>query len=116
LSRAGYRCGLFGKLHLGPAFQGMTEPRGDDGFEVYEWAHDPFHGSPNNAYHQWLRTNHPQLWEEAKRDLVTPEQGDFNHSLTAFDRMPKEGHYSTWVTERAQEFITGGDERPFFAL
>lgn len=109
LASAGYRTGLIGKLHLSAAFQGRTEDRVDDGFAVYEWAHDPFHGSPENAYHRWLAKEHPQLWEGATGDVVTPEMENFTHADTAFDAMPTEAHYSTWVTEAAIEFL---DEQP----
>lgn len=116
LADAGYRCGLVGKLHLAAAFQGQTEERVDDGFEVFEWAHDPFHGSPDNAYHRWLQERHPELWAAARPDLVTPDTTDFKHANTAFDEMPTEAHYSTWVTERVVEFIGTADDRPYFAV
>jgi arylsulfatase A-like enzyme len=116
LSDAGYRCGLVGKLHLAAAFQGMTEDRLDDGFEVFKWAHDPFHGSPDNAYHQWLRENHPRHWEDAQQDVLTPGATDFKHKNTRFDEMPTEAHYSTWVTEEVVDFIETADDRPFFAI
>lgn len=116
LSDAGYRCGLIGKLHLSAAFQGHTERQLDDGFEVREWAHDPFHGSPENAYHRWLQDNHPDLWEQAKADLVTPDDEDFKHRDTGFDAMPTRAHYSTWVAERASNFLATVDDRPFFLV
>ncbi|MHA6616546.1 sulfatase family protein [Pseudonocardia sp. DLS-67] len=117
LADAGYRCGLVGKMHLAPAFQGRTEQRLKDGFEVFRWAHDPFHGSPENAYHQWLKRRHPELWARASGDVVTPEKTDFVHADTAFDAMPTEAHYSTWVTEEVQEFLqTTSDDQPFFLL
>ncbi|MFC0527144.1 sulfatase-like hydrolase/transferase [Phytohabitans kaempferiae] len=118
LADAGYRCGLVGKLHLAAAFQGTTEQRLDDGFEDFRWAHDPFHGSPENAYHRWLRERHPALWEKAVGDVVTPEVTGFTHADTAFDGMPTEAHYSTWVTEETEDFIrrAADDERPFFLV
>lgn len=116
LAEDGYRCGLVGKFHLAAAFQGTTEQRLDDGFEVFRWSHDPFHGSPENAYHAWLRQKHPTLWEEAQGQVVTPEKVDFKHANTAFDEMPTEAHYSTWVTEEAEEFVRSRDHRPFFLM
>jgi arylsulfatase A-like enzyme len=116
LADAGYRCGLVGKLHLSAAYLGRTEERADDGFESFEWAHDPFHGSPENAYHDWLRTHHPDLWEAARDDAVTPGFQGFKHANTAFDEMPVRGHYSTWVTERVTDFIRSRDDRPFMML
>lgn len=116
LADAGYRCGLVGKLHLAAAFQGMTEERLDDGFETFEWAHDPFHGSPENAYHRWLQQNHPEHWAAAQEDVLTPGIKNFKHRNTRFDEMPTEAHYSTWVSERVQAFLTQEDERPYFVV
>lgn len=116
LAEAGYRCGLVGKFHLGSAFQGRTEERLADGFESYEWAHDPFHGSPENAYHRWLQEHHPDLWAEAMADVVTPDLENFAHANTAFDEMPTRASYTTWVTERTAAFLEEDDERPFFLL
>jgi len=117
LSDAGYRTGLVGKLHLSGAFQGHTEERVDDGFQVFKWAHDPFHGSPENAYHAWLARRFPELWERAKGDLVTPDKTNFVHANTAFDEMPTEAHYSTWVSEEAGEFLEAQPRnQPFFLM
>lgn len=116
LAETGYRCGLIGKLHLSAAFQGRTEHRLDDGFETFESAHDPFHGSPENAYHLWLQKKHPELWTVAERDLVHPDDENFKHRDTAFDAMPTEAHYSTWVSEQTTEFIEAADDRPFFCM
>ena len=116
-SSAGYRTGLVGKLHLSAAFQGRTEDRVDDGFQVFEWAHDPFHGSPHNAYHRWLAKEHPEHWKAAAGDVVTPETEGFTHADTAFDAMPTEAHYSTWVTAQAMRFLDDQpDEQPFFLV
>jgi arylsulfatase A-like enzyme len=116
LADDGYRCGLVGKFHLAAAFQGATEERLDDGFEFFRWSHDPFHGSPENAYHAWLREKHPDLWEAAQADVVTPDKTDFKHANTAFDEMPTRGHYSTWVAEQVEEFVATSDDRPFMML
>ncbi|MBO0882143.1 MAG: sulfatase-like hydrolase/transferase, partial [Mycobacterium sp.] len=64
LADAGYDCGLVGKLHLGACFGGRDEPRHDDGFRFFSWAHDPSHSSPGNAYHRWLQKEFPDLWQE----------------------------------------------------
>ena len=117
LAANGYRTGLVGKLHLSAAYQGRTEDRVDDGFAVFRWAHDPFHGSPENAYHQWLAKRFPELWQAAVEDLVTPEMESFTHANTAFDAMPTEAHYSTWVTEEALEFLDRQpQDQPFFLV
>lgn len=116
LADAGYRCGLVGKFHLGSAYQGRTERRLDDGFETFVWAHDPFHGAPDNAYHSWLRERHPDLWAAAQDDVVTPDVENFTHPVTRFDEMPTEASYTTWVTEEVEAFLRSDDDRPFFVL
>ncbi|MQA78781.1 MAG: sulfatase-like hydrolase/transferase [Streptosporangiales bacterium] len=117
LATDGYRTGLIGKLHLSAAYQGLTEQRVDDGFQVFRWAHDPFHGSPENAYHQWLAERFPGLWAAAVGDVVTPDLEGFTHANTAFDEMPTEAHYSTWVTEEVLQFLDGQPEdQPFFLV
>lgn len=112
LADAGYDCGLVGKFHLAACFGGRTEPRLDDGLRVFEWAHDPTHGSPENAYHRWLATKHPALFREAMAN-GTGRQG---HVAVRFDQMPTEAHYSHWVAEMANEFLrdTRDPARPFF--
>ncbi|WP_043348218.1 sulfatase-like hydrolase/transferase [Beutenbergia cavernae] len=116
LADAGYRTGLVGKFHLASAFEGRTEERLDDGFETFAWAHDPFHGAPENAYHRWLRERHPALWAEAMGDVVTPDVENFAHENTRFDEMPAHASYSTWVTEEVGDFLRTEDDRPFFLL
>ncbi|UFU03000.1 sulfatase-like hydrolase/transferase [Ruania suaedae] len=100
LADAGYDCGLAGKLHLGSAFGGRIEPRIDDGFRIFRWAHDPYLPSPGNEYHHWLRRHFPGLLEE------TMAQG-----RQAIDRLPREAHYSHWVGEETIEFLTSTRDR-----
>lgn len=94
LADAGYDCGLIGKLHLGAAAGGRTEPRLSDGFRIFHWAHDPYLPSPGNHYHQWLEERFPGLLEE------TLTQGS-----DAFDRLPTAAHYSRWVGEETVSFL-----------
>lgn len=112
LADAGYDCGLIGKLHLGACFRGRTEPRYDDGFRTFKWAHDPTHGSPENAYHQWLARERPALWAEASSHGMGRE----GHAAVRFDTMPTEAHYTRWVGEETLAFLRGGRdaEKPFF--
>lgn len=104
LAEDGYDCGLVGKLHLGAAGGGRVEPRVDDGFRVFRWAHDPYLSSTGNHYHRWLQDRFPGLLEQ------TLESGDH-----AFDTLPTEAHYSHWVAEETIDFLTGGrdQDRPF---
>jgi arylsulfatase A-like enzyme len=101
---AGYDTGLIGKLHLSGAEGGRTEPR-QECFRLYEWSHDPFHGSPDNAYHRWLRENFPET-----------------HAALAANRfkgamsLPADRHYSRWVSETAAHYLrdAGNRDQPFF--
>ncbi|SDS33498.1 sulfatase family protein [Actinopolymorpha singaporensis] len=101
LADAGYDCGLVGKLHLSACFAGRTERRLDDGFRVFRWAHDPYPGSSENAYHRWLRAAHPEL-HAAALDPASP---------VTFDTMPTQAHYSRWIGLETQEFLRAGRER-----
>lgn len=111
LADSGYSCGVIGKMHLGSCFGGRTEERLDDGYDIYRWAHDPTHTSPENAYHQWLREVHLDIYEHA---VANGER--VRHEPGAFDTIPTDAHYSRWASEQALEFL-GQDrdaEEPFF--
>jgi arylsulfatase A-like enzyme len=106
LADAGYDCGLVGKFHLGACQGGRTEPRLDDGFRVFRWAHDPYPGSSENAYHRWLQVAHPDVY---RRTL----DGTGEHT---WDTVPTEAHYSRWVGDETVDFLTRSRrrDRPFF--
>ncbi len=111
LAESGYTCGMIGKMHLAAAFEGRTETRHPDGYAFYKWAHDPSHASPENDYHRWLETEHPDLLQQA-----TTGQQRVRHQPGGFDTIPTEGHYSRWASTRAIEFLeqTTNDDDPFF--
>jgi hypothetical protein len=75
--------------------------RRDDGFRIFRWAHDPYHRSPENVYHQWLEENHPDLYRSALS----------NSSPVTFDTLPAEAHYSRWVAEETIDFLQSGRRR-----
>lgn len=108
LSVAGYDCGMIGKQHLSPCDNWQTEPRRDDGYRVFQWAHGPNHRALENDYHAWLRRKHPAIHAEIFPDNGANEStayGNKAKASTPIDRVPKESHYSRWVSECAQEFI-----------
>jgi arylsulfatase len=89
LADAGYDCGLAGKLHLAGAYGGI-EPRGDDGYRLFHWSHDPRDLWPEgHAYADWVHA-----------------QG---HSLEAFAEepaaVPSELTQTAWCADRAIEFL-----------
>ncbi len=104
LADAGYDCGLVGKLHLGAAQGGRVEPRVEDGFRVFRWAHDPYIPSDQNSYQRWLGQQDPA---ELQRCLA--EGG------AAFDRLPRALHYSHWVAEETISYLLEGrdPDKPF---
>ncbi|HEV2107778.1 MAG TPA: sulfatase-like hydrolase/transferase, partial [Thermomicrobiales bacterium] len=114
LADAGYDCGLIGKSHLAACFQGRTEPRRDDGFRTFWWAHDPSHGSPENHYHRWLEERFPELYTRA----MVNGPGRRGHDAVAFDTMPTEAHYSRWVGDETVRFLreVRDPDRPFFFM
>jgi len=108
LADAGYDCGMIGKQHLSPCDSWQTEPRQDDGYRVFEWAHGPNHRAVENDYHRWLRKSCPAIYESIFPDKGANEDTEFGNrakSGTQIDRVPKEAHYSHWVAERAIDFI-----------
>jgi arylsulfatase len=110
LADAGYDTGMVGKMHLAACFQGRTEPRHDDGLRLYDWAHDPSHGSPENAYHRWLAERHPELYARA----IAQGTGRQGHREVLWDTMPTEAHYSRFVGDRTIEFLREERDGPFF--
>ncbi|GAA1642132.1 choline-sulfatase [Nonomuraea maheshkhaliensis] len=107
LADHGYDCGLVGKFHVGGACSdGRLEPRLDDGFRVFRWAHDPYPGSSENAYHRWLRAVRPDLYDSAARA----------GSGTGFDALPTEFHYSRWIGDETIDYLRRSRDtsKPFF--
>ncbi len=120
LADAGYDCGMAGKQHLAPCADG-DEPRLDDGYRVYKWSHDPIHRSPNNAYHDWLRRTHPDVYQTAvlDRQSGSAEAGNVAKGATPIDVVPVEAHYSRWIAEEAIGFIEDADrpvDTPFYFM
>lgn len=121
LSSAGYDCGMIGKQHLSPCDTWRTEPRHDDGYRVFEWAHGPNHRALENDYHRWLRATHPGIYETIFPDTGANENTEYSNrsrSGTPIDHVTAEAHYSHWVAQRAIDFIETDrlDGKPFFLM
>lgn len=121
LADAGYDCGMIGKQHLSPCDTWRTEPRQDDGYRVFEWAHGPNHRALENDYHRWLRKTHPKIYQEIFPDVGANENTELSNRArtgTPIDHVPAEAHYSHWVGERAIDFIEHerDNEEPFFLM
>lgn len=121
LADAGYDCGMIGKQHLSPCDTWRTEPRQNDGYRVFEWAHGPNHRALENDYHRWLRKTHPDVYNGVFPDTGANENTEYSNRArtgTPIDHVPAEAHYSHWVGERSIDFI--GHERqndePFFLM
>jgi arylsulfatase A-like enzyme len=116
LADAGYDCGLVGKWHLDACFAGRTEDK-PAGFRVWLWAHDPYGGSSENAYHRWLSVAHPDVY-----DLVLGQRRDRQRGKTSgiagspIDVVPTEAHYSHWVGNETVRYLTHARpaDQPFF--
>ncbi len=98
LSDNGYACGLSGKLHLAACdptnTNRLSEKRIDDGFIVFEWAHDSSLRHPANSYHRWLANKG-----------IEYEIKPFEHCKYIDIGMPEEYHLSSFCTEKAIDFI-----------
>jgi arylsulfatase A-like enzyme len=120
LADAGYDCGMVGKQHLAACQDWRTEPRLDDGYRVFEWAHDPIHRSPQNAYLSWLRAHYPDIHDAAFAGAeASSDGGNKARSATPMDTVPTEAHFSHWVADRTIAFMTDGDRpqgQPFFVI
>lgn len=121
LADAGYDCGMIGKQHLAPCDTWRTEPRQDDGYRVFEWAHGPNHRALENDYHRWLRKSHPEVYANVFPDTGANEDTEYGNrarTSTPIDSVPVEAHYSHWVAERAIDFIEHPrkEAEPFFLM
>ena len=108
LADAGYDCGMIGKQHLHPCDNWQTEPRRDDGYRVFEWAHGPNHRALENDYHRWLRKTHPDVFQQIFPDKGANENTEYGNRArtgTPMCHVKAEAHYSHWVAERAIDFI-----------
>lgn len=106
LADEGYDCGLIGKLHLGSCANKRVEPRLDDGYRVYEWAHHPGDDwGDENAWWRWLQSLPPA---PPKPEPPYPiAMGGVGY--------PTDRHFTHWAAERTLRFLREEREGPFFA-
>ena len=120
LADAGYDCGMIGKQHLAPLDTWASEPRRDDGYRIFEWAHGPNHRALENDFHRWLRVTQPEVYAQVFPDKGANENTEYSNRArtgTPIDLVPKEAHYSHWVADRAIDFIRSDrEETPFFLM
>lgn len=107
LADKNYICGHAGKMHLSassPDSVQWSEKRIDDGYSVFDWSmHPP--ATPVSAYTAWLMEHDIEF----KRTPV----GDSKH--VSFG-MPKESNNTTWIAQRAINFIKCNEplDQPWF--
>jgi choline-sulfatase len=107
LHDAGYTCGLSGKLHISachPNVSHGTEPRIDDGYDMFHWSHHPKDDWPTNEYSHWLRA-------KGKQFETRPVEG-CQYVVYGPDA---EDHQAAWCAEKANQFIEAhaGKDRPW---
>lgn len=127
LAKAGYDCGLVGKLHLASPANGQ-ELRVEDGYNFFQYSHD--HKGPNDQSHdyaRWLRDQgidpNTVLSERQVNDPIAYRQGAKLQSFGGLyeptplnDNIPPHLHQSRWSTEQAKLFIekNHGSQQPWF--
>jgi arylsulfatase A-like enzyme len=104
LQQAGYRTGLFGKLHVSGRRYEDEQRHPHDGFHEYEWALEgPLNmDAPMQSYARWLKEQDPAVYakmHELGRDLL---------------HIPRHLHFTHWAAERSRDFIRRNAEGPFF--
>ena len=113
LARAGYDCGLVGKLHLSSAGRGR-ENRVDDGYRYFQYSHSHKGAdSSGHDYAEWFRER------EAKPEELMAEYDPANYrdgaTVKGFgglfeptseqDNIPPHLHQTHWCTDKSIEFI-----------
>jgi arylsulfatase len=105
---AGYRTGLFGKLHVSGRVIEEEERHPHDGFEDYEWCIEACVGMDSrfNGYVSWLRRQDPDFLA----DLYRLGRKLKHH--------PAEVHLTRWAADRSIDFMRrhAHGEAPFFCM
>ncbi len=105
---AGYRTGLFGKLHVSGRAEEENVRHPQDGFEEYEWCIEACIGMDSrfNGYVRWLRDKDPAFLA----DLYRLGRKLKHH--------PAEVHFTRWAADRSIDFIRrhAHGDAPFFCM
>jgi arylsulfatase len=139
LRDAGYRSGLFGKLHLRPHHAGLYPDYRSYGFDVTEVTEDPRGG----AWLDWVKTTQPEHYEAALATIwpsrlpgfreygpdgidlserIERIRSNFQWSIPGFPTgtsgfyalpFPAEMSQTEWITRNALRFIDESKSMPF---
>lgn len=99
LRRLGYHTALIGKLHVSAATFELNRRNAGDGFEIYDWCHEPaiFLDGKYNSYGKWLRECRPLFFERLKREG------------RALCNVPADCHATRWTADRTIELLRQRD-------
>ncbi|MEW4414068.1 sulfatase-like hydrolase/transferase [Clostridium sp. AN503] len=141
LQRAGYRTGLFGKLHAYPHYAGFRTDCHQYGFDVVHTTEDGRGGE----WLDWILEEHPEYADEALATIWAPQIPEFReygpNKENLYERIekarkkfpwssqeltdptheayilpfPKELSQTEWITRHALEFIDQENKSPIFA-
>lgn len=101
LGDGGYDCGLAGKLHLSTAMAHRPEIRpDDDGFRIFWNSHSPYQSGSANDYIKWH--------SDRGTDIMRYKE--------ELGYVPAEYHQTTWITDRAIDFMEEKREWPWFFI
>ncbi len=101
---SGYQTALIGKLHVSSAMYELDNRNKNDGFEIYDWCHEPalFLDGKYNSYGKWLRENHPDFYRILKKNGRKEKN------------IPAKYHATRWVAQRTSELIKKREKsKPF---
>jgi arylsulfatase len=124
LAKAGYDCGLAGKLHLATAAEGV-EPRVADGYRFFQYSHD--HRGPHRPGHDyaaWIRAQgeDPADFLADPVTRATYQDGGQHKNFGGIwaptidqDNVPPPLHQTFWCAEKAMAFMEENrpDDQPW---
>ena len=100
---AGYQTAHFGKMHLIPILDRIGQ-HPDYGFQTFEVAEGDQQYTSDDAYTNWLRKTAPNDFMAYMGEVFHKGHNDGYAS-----KLKEELHHSTWVTDRAENWL--GNER-----